>query len=375
MWNIDIPSRDALLALAALRQPGVVTIYLPTTPLTKDAQADRITLKNLASQAVARLAELPELSREQIKEVSEELDDLVDDDDFWAHQAAGLAVIATPDRLTTFRLATEVPEQLQVSDRVHLKALLTAIAEPRACYVLALAEGGARLIEVPADLRPQELRVQDMPDSAAGEAGRTSINDRSHSGRLVGSEGKRTHLRHYARAVDSALRPVLAGEDSALILAATEPIRSIFRSVNSYPYLADAQIETSPERMSEAELADAARPLLGELFADRMAQLARTFDERTGQGRAHSDIADAAWAATAGAVDTLIVDRDYVQAGTVAQDGSVEFSDAPGADPNSYGVTDEIARRVLETGGRVLSVEASVVPGGQALAAILRYTI
>ena len=44
-------------------------------------------------------------------------------------------------------------------------------------------------------------------------------------------------------------------------------------------------------------------------------------------------------------------------------------------DAVSYGVVDEVARRVRLTGGRVLAVRRGDVPGGGPAAAILRYAI
>jgi hypothetical protein len=44
-------------------------------------------------------------------------------------------------------------------------------------------------------------------------------------------------------------------------------------------------------------------------------------------------------------------------------------------DASSYGVVDEIARRVLLAGGRVLAVRAPDVPGEGPVAAILRYAL
>ncbi len=55
MWNVDLPSSDELRALAELRGPAVVSIGLPTTPVTADARADRPALKNAAAQARADL--------------------------------------------------------------------------------------------------------------------------------------------------------------------------------------------------------------------------------------------------------------------------------------------------------------------------------
>ena len=48
--------------------------------------------------------------------------------------------------------------------------------------------------------------------------------------------------------------------------------------------------------------------------------------------------------------------------------------DADG-DATTYGVVDEIARRVIGHGGRVLALRREDIPGGATAAAILRYPI
>ena len=53
--------------------------------------------------------------------------------------------------------------------------------------------------------------------------------------------------------------------------------------------------------------------------------------------------------------------------------GAVTFAEED--DAVSYGVVDEIARRVLLHGGQLLAVRADDVPGGGPLAAILRYAL
>jgi hypothetical protein len=73
-------------------------------------------------------------------------------------------------------------------------------------------------------------------------------------------------------------------------------------------------------------------------------------------------------------VDTLIVDIDEKVPGFVDDEtGAVTFADAD--DGKSYGVVDEIARRVLLSRGEVLAVRSADVPGGGPAAAILRYPL
>ncbi|HYN76971.1 MAG TPA: hypothetical protein VES73_04155, partial [Lamprocystis sp. (in: g-proteobacteria)] len=242
------------------------------------------------------------------------------------------------------------------------------------CYVLALAEGGVRLIEVPAGLPAQEIKVDGMPRDAASHAGRASIADRSYRRRLGGGEGQKVLIRQYARAVDAAVRSLLAGSAVPLVLAAPELIAAIYRSVNTYPHLATQGIRGNPEKQTDAELAAAARGILDDLYRDQIVQWTALFDQRANEGRASTDIAQVARAATFSAVQSLLVDMDGIVHGTVDEtDGTVAFAEGPGAD--SYGVVDEIARRVLMSGGQVLSVRQADIPEGQPLAAILRYPL
>jgi hypothetical protein len=215
--------------------------------------------------------------------------------------------------------------------------------------------------------------VTDLPSDAASAAGKSSITDRSPSRRLQGSEGQKVLLRQYARKVDHALRGVLTGLELPLILAATEPLDSIYRSLNTYPHLADKGLEGNPEAFSDTELAAEARAVLDDVYARDLTALRDLFEERSTQGRASTDVAMVARAATYGAVDTLLVDIDEKIPGYVDEEsGAVTPAED---DASSYGVVDEIARRVLLTDGRVLAVRRADIPEGGSVAAILRYAL
>jgi hypothetical protein len=370
--HTDIPTRAAVEGLLTTRDPRCVSIYLPTSPLTQEAQADRIELKNLAAEAIGQL-EAADADRRAVADVREALDDLVVDDDFWAEQARSLAVFATSELVQTFRLANELTSAVEVGDRFYVKPLLRAVTFPQAAFVLALASGSVRLVEVLPEGPSFAVGVPDLPTDAASAAGKASIADRSPVGRLQGSEGQKVRLRQYARKVDRAIRSLIGGVDLPLILAATEPLASIYRSVNSHPHLIDVGLRGNPETTSDAELAAEARTVLDRVYADELAAIRERFDLRFSDERASSDVATVARAATYGAVDTLLVDIDAKVPGHIDEDtGAVAFADD---DASSYGVVDEIARRVLLSGGRVLAVRAPDVPGGGPVAAILRYAL
>lgn len=366
--HVDLPTAHDISLLLETRSDHCVSIYLPTEPTTEDAEKERIGWKN---QSSAALRELEQRGVEKAElELFEELLQEPDDDDWvWDHQANTLAVFTDGQIVRSFHLANRLAETTKVADRFFVKPLLRAVSFPQACNVLALAEGSVRVLEIGADFGPYEVDVPDLPTDAASAVGKASIADRSAHGRIQGSEGKKVRVGQYARKVDRAVRHALRGIDLPLILAAAEPTASIFREVNTSPQLAERAIEGSPERVSDLELATAARETLDLIYADQLRDLHELFELRTGQDRTATDTADLAREATLGSVHTLFVDIDVMVRGSVDDAGIISLDDGP----HSYDVIDEIARRVLAADGRVLAVRSDEVPGGGDAAAILRW--
>ena len=372
MLYLDLPTSDDIVALASHRGGACVSIYLPTTPVTQQTRGDRIELKNLTRLAVEQIRSAHGDERATAL-ITEQLDDLIDDDEFWRFQAHSLAIFTTPKNVRTFRLPNSLEPVLEVSDRFYIKPLLRSVSFPNACYVLALAQRNVRLVEVSANLPAALVKVEALPEDA-GRAVR-GVGEVTHwpSGRIQGREGQKILLRQFARRVDQALRPVLGGSGLPLVLAAAEPLSSIYRSVSTYPQLVDAIIEGSPEGLSEADLAERARPILDEIYQNAMAAWQTDFGQRENNGRATTDIAQAARAATFGAVKTILVDIDQVIPGRMDDQGAVSFAKHKGE--GDYDLVDEIATRVLATGGRVIAVRKADIPRGQSLAAVLRYAV
>ena len=245
MLYVDIPTRPEFKALNGVRADACVSIYLKTTPLTQQSDASRIELGNLAKQAREQL-EAVGFDKRRLASLMEHFDDLADDDEFWRLQANSLAILATPDLLRTFRIASALSPMVAVSDRFHLKPLMRAITFPSSAFVLALSENAVRLVEIHAELPAVAVKVDGLPKDAASALGKSTLNDRSPSGRIQGSEGQNVRFRQYARQVDAALRPVLAGRETPLILAATGRLASVYRSVNSYPKMGQFRVKSVP---------------------------------------------------------------------------------------------------------------------------------
>ena len=373
MLYIDLPTRSEFTTLFNTRADACVTIYLKTTPVTRDIQAARIELGNQLREAQNQL-QAAHFDKRRLIALSEQIDDLLADDTFWRFQANSLALFATPEQLLTYRLANDLTTMVQVADRFHLKPLLRAVTFPHSAFILALSENAVRLVEMHADLPPTVVKVPDMPTDGASALGKSTLNQRSLHRRMEGSEGQNVRLRQYARIVDNALRPILAGRETPLILAATGRLAPLFAELNSYPYLLPEAIADSLDRASEAELAQRARPILDRHYEQQLQAIHALHDKRTSERRTTSDLSDAARAATFGAIDTLLADIDSVVPGFVDQEtGAITLVQKD--DAEAYDIVDEIVGRAFGSGARVLGVRREDIPGRENLAASLRHPL
>jgi hypothetical protein len=292
-------------------------------------------------------------------------------DEFWRYQANGLAVLTTPDTMRTYRLQHQPKPLAEVADRFHLTPLLRDMTAPHRIFVLALSSEAVRLVHAFVNLPPAEIKVSGLPKNAEEATRRPSVHVRAPRGHLQNLEGEKVLLHKYVRKVHDALRGVLAGQATPLALAGAEPLISMFRSVNTYPYLVEEVINGNPQLLSNAQLEDAALPILDRLYARELKTVIMLYDEMKPR-RATTDLSYVAHAATAGAVDQLVVDLDAVIPGLVSDiDGSVTY--AASDDAETYSVVDEVAKRALCTGARVLGARQQELPNNAPLVAILRY--
>src|ERR1700704_2463129 len=391
MLHIDIPTLEEFKALAHIKGETCVSLYLPTSPLGTSAKFNRTAFKDLAKEALSQLREAG-IDKDKIAVFEEQLDRLagaehnVQDEDkirkrqrakpdpidsFWHYQANGLAVLTTSGMMRTFRLPNPPKPLAEVADRLHLTPLIRAMTSPHDIFVLALAEESVRLVRAFANFPPERLQVPHLARNAEEATRRPSFHVRAPRRRLQILEGEKVLLHQYVRKVEHAMQSVLAGQNAPLVLAAAEPLASMFRSVNSYPRLADEIIEGNPEERTDAELEDAAIPILDRLYSRELKAVIARYDELKPR-HATTDVSYAAHAATAGAIDQLLVDLDAVVPGLVSDiDGSVTYSASD--DAETYSVVDEVARRALCTGAKVMGARREELPDRAPLTAILRY--
>jgi hypothetical protein len=387
MRNIDLLNRDELIRIAGIREPGSVTIYVPTSAELNESDQARIEVKSRLREAVAQL-EAASTDAAAIDSITNAVDELLIDGDFWRRQSNSLAIFVNRSTLSTFRVGDNLVGLTGVSDRFMITPLLRAATFGHSAFVLALSQNAVRLIDISPALSASEVLVPELPRDLKSTVALDLTNDRDTLAHLRMSEEPKVRMKEFSQAIDRALQPVLAQSDRPVVGAAAappprplpgvstadEPLASIFRSVSSSPRLVEPAIGGNPEERSADELAASAAPILDAVHAKELATQVTRFEEASSPDLTDSTLDGVAVAATSKAIDTLFVDIDQHIPGYVDElSGVITRSETE--DAFDYDVVDEIVRRALLSDARVIAVRAGEVPGAGPVAAILRFAM
>src|SRR3984957_18154834 len=333
MLHIDIPTLAEFKHLAQIKGEICVSLYLPTSPLGEDARVNRVAFKDIAKEALS-----------QLKEAGADKKDIVA---FEARfeQLAGEPRATHRRRRRPYKTRVRMPSKLDP----HIAAIEGWLAEQPQLTALAIVgrlsekypeEFGTRQHSIVQRLL-RALRRKAAEQLVAEEPLGDTPTAAPLPGAMDGS-GRAGLESQLARPITR--HRIDRGNGAIRVTFADEAIR--------YPRLAAEMIEGNPDTLTDAELEEAAIPILDRLYSRELNAVMARYDELT-QRRATTDVSYAAHAATAGAIEQLLVDLDAVIPGLVSDiDGSVIYSASD--DAETYSVVDEVARRALYTGARVL---------------------
>lgn len=379
--TIDTPTADDLAQLTSHRHPASISLYVPSgwagsqtsrPPIGHDTEAARTRLKSAVDAAIGEL-ETGEASRADRDAIATALAGLDRDREFWATRARSIAVFASPEGVRAFRLRNELQRHSATGDRFDVGPLVRSTTFAHRGYVLALAVGDVRLLALDSDDTVTHVELDTLPDDAADALEHATTGGRFDRHRAAGTLGPKAGQRKYADTVQDAVLTAIGDDPAPLVLAAASDLEPAYRDINTHPTLLDASIDANPGSLGDDDLAARARDILDDHYRAKTAAWNEHFGTQRAHGRASSQLSDIARAAAMGLVDTLVFDFETAAEGTIDEGGQVTITDEPG--PAAYGLADELAARVLRTGGTVRAVRRDDLPDhDSALAATFRGT-
>lgn len=385
---MDLLRKADLEQLAEHGQPGPhLSLFIPTHTRGAETQTDPIRWKNLVNRAELTL-KAQGMRQGEIADLLTPAWQLRDDHIAWRYMSDGLAMFARPGWHRTFRVPVTVPEVATVGDRFVIGPLLRIVTGDAHVLVLTVSQRRIRLLESSLQ-RVEEVELTDVPTAlrdviAPPEPRSDTMTFSLSSGTRAGGAAvfyghgaadddfKSNQVRDFLRQVADGLRQYLAGQELPMVLVGLDEIVALYREVNGYPHVIDDAVHRNPDDLSAEELHTAAWPLVEKILATERSAAIERFAAQHGTGLATDNPTKIEQAAEHGRVDTVFLATEPWCWEQLGHDAAVvqlgrEDTFAP------CELLDRVAVNTLAARGRVYAVPADEVPGGGAVAAILRY--
>jgi len=363
-------SAEYFQELLADQTPPCISLYMPTL-LAKPPAAENLrrfdSLLHRASQQLENV-----YPRHNAVSLLAKFHDLRKDDLFWAQPTAAIALFGSPNVFQAHKLQRAVPELVEVANSFHLKPLIRAHQFAGRFEVLCLTQRNVRLLQGNQDrLEPVELRnvPTSVQQALADGIDERPIGDTS----TAPASANDFELDRFFREVDKALWQHHSRQSGLpIILCAVEEYHTPFHKVSKNPNLLDEGIKLNPDALSLDRIRAEAWKIIEPFYRRLIDRVLEEFGRARATQQGSEDVNEVAQAAAFARVGTLLVDADKHIGGRLdPTNGRVEFGDL--SQPDFDDLLDDIAERVMKTGGQVLVMPAQQMPSDTGVAAIYRF--
>ncbi|NNK47454.1 MAG: hypothetical protein HKP01_01130 [Gemmatimonadetes bacterium] len=381
---MDYFGRDQLKELFTVDTAPAVSIYMETHRRGAEVAAQPLRLRAAIDRARGLLAGD---GADGVVDVLAPLEALIGDQDFWQHQADGLALFASRDLGRMYRLPVAVSDLVVVGPTFHTRPLIEFLQAPERFWVLSVAQKEVRIWEGSiSEIAPVDLAgvPSSLQEALGTEVTADRLNLRSPRGRGsrpifhghgAGKDDTKQELERFFRSVDAGVRELLADEIGPIILAAVDYYHPIYRSISKLENLAEEGIVGSVSGWDERRIHRSAWPIARKSVERKLEVAVDLWESSYGRGKTESDLASIARLAVAGRIRLLLSEKGRTVWGRMDRTtGDVTLIREGGGDPGEDAVDllDELAELTIQYGGRALEFEGSRMPTDTGIAAVLR---
>ncbi|BDA75634.1 hypothetical protein CAL7716_098000 [Calothrix sp. PCC 7716] len=383
---MNLFSIDELAILTAEGGTDCVSIYMPTHKMSTETLQNPIRFKNLMREAEEKLIAnglRPQDARDLLAPAQE-----LDEYEFWQHQSDGLAIFISKNIFSYYTVPLDFQELVVVTDRFHLKPLMSLLTGDGQFYILALSQNLVRLFQG-TRYSVREIELEDVPTSI-GEALKYDDPEKNlqfHTGTSQGGGGDRAAVFHghgagnddnkdnilrYFRKVNEGLQELLKGQKAPLVLAGVDYLLPIYKQANSYSNLIEEGITGNPDQLKASELHVEAWQIVQPYFEAVQDEAVAYYQANLGTGKTANSIQEVVPAAYYQRIDSLFVPVGEQKWGMFNPETS-NLQMHPQPEPGDEDLMDLAALHTILNGGTVYAVAPEQVPGDAPVAAVLRY--
>lgn len=361
-------------SLALAEESPCVSIYVQTTPVSNYREENRIRYKDQVKQAHAAL-DARDMDKFVRARLVEQLESVGTTEVFWTHQQYGLAVFVSPERFMVRRMLRTPDEPLTiVGDSFHLRPALRETANWMRYQVLCVSLHDVALY----DCNRENMVAIDLHNDVPQDMGEALLKT-EHSANAKDSNSTSNdsnELKHYFEAVDQSIRDHHNGRTKRpLVLALISEHQGLFRQVSGNPNLLENGLTIDPfEAIREQRLGQSAWEIASDAVDTNIVRLTEQYRERQAHGEGESGIEQAAYAATIGQIETVLIDEEARVEGTIdSETGRITYGRPD--DTNTDDVLDAIAALVMRFEGDVVFIPTAQMPTETGVAAVLRFAM
>ena len=383
-------SKTELQALLDHQKSPCISIYIPTHKMGSETRQDHIRLKNQLSQAEKMLAERGTDSTDTA-DLLQPATDLINNQDFWQHQNAGLALFMSPGQFRYYTAPVDFEEQTFVSEQFHIKPLLPLLADDGQFYILAASQNkvglyqathnsiqavdlGGTPLDLATALRYDDPEASLQGHSASRSSGKGGDGQIVFSGQGGGKDSENTDILRFFQAVADGVHNVLAGQQAPLVFMGVDFLFPLYKQANDYPHLMEEAVAYQPDQLSPEEIRDRAFKLVEPKFQSDRKTVSEQYGSLQNNHQATADLSMILDAAHNGQIDTLLVASNTQRWGSFdATARQADFHDERTA--NSRDLLDLAASKAMATDAKVYIVDRNEVPEKADAAATLRYPV
>ena len=312
---------------------------------------------------------------------------LIKDDLFWTSQGKGFALFCSPELFLSFRLPIPFKELVVATNCFHINPILPLLEGDGRFYVLALSQGGVRVLRCTRQ-GCKEVTPEDMPKGIAetlryddpqkqlqfhtGAKGGKGKRPAMFHGQGAGFDDEKENLIRYCSDIGRSLHSLFSQDGAPVILVGVEPLVSLYRQASSGLNLLDQGIDHNPDELTNEMLHQRGWELAEGYFQSAQQQSLTHYMEMAGTGMTSSDIKEIVSESRYGRVENLFVNTDTRQWGVFEEETeTLEFHERQ--EPGDQDLLNAASLNTLNKGGTVHALNSDSMPDGNPLCAVFRY--
>lgn len=353
--------KNELLNLQKERIYPSVTLLMPTTRITVDANKEKIQLKNLVNELEDKLKQ--KVDRKDAEMILEKVNQIINEIDLF-RMSEGLGIFVNEKNAFYIKFPFKVPQMVVIDDTFESKFLIKQYNRSIEYYFLNLNEKATNLFKGFGEVL-EPVQSNDFPYTIEDV-----VELKYDQGTWGYESAQLERIRQYIRETFKRFKKNVE-DNTPLIVSGVTKLVSLFEELTDCKNLV-GKIEGSFNSENLTELGKKANKLIENFLAEQRVKYFNEFRESFGYGKAAFGLLDIWNLANQGRIEVLLVEENYHQPAKFEGDQPVLVS----VTNEPYVIedlVDETIEMVFMQKGKVYFYEDGKLKDYQRMGAILRY--